>query len=154
MNYKEYKKDLQKIHDSEIYGLALFKTAAAVTINPEKKAKWLVLAELEKKTLNRYLDYMKKSNQPIQSTGISGLKGNIEGFVLGLLPWKLAMKLTDDGTIPFQKSFSRLVENASENEKEFFDYVLAHEISIQSFAKKELANEADSLAGAKKLING
>ena len=51
MNYPEYQADLQRIHESEVYGQAVFDTAARLTRNPERKAKWLALKALEAHTL-------------------------------------------------------------------------------------------------------
>lgn len=65
MNYPEYKSDLQRIHESEVYGSAVFHMAAQVTLNPQRKQKWLVLKDLETQTLERYLAYMKSSGQTI-----------------------------------------------------------------------------------------
>lgn len=50
MNYPEYKSDLQRIHESEVYGGAVFQMAAQVTLNPQRKQKWLVLKDLETQT--------------------------------------------------------------------------------------------------------
>lgn len=37
MTYPQYQDDLQRIHESEVYGLAVFSMAAQVTRNPERK---------------------------------------------------------------------------------------------------------------------
>ena len=47
MNYAEYQQDLQRIHESEVYGQAVFATAARLTRNTERKAKWRMLKALE-----------------------------------------------------------------------------------------------------------
>lgn len=55
MKYPQYKTDLQRIHESEVYGRAVFATAARLTRNAGRKAKWLKLHTLEEETLARYL---------------------------------------------------------------------------------------------------
>ena len=80
------------------------------------------------------------------------LKGRAEGAALGLMPWRLAMKMVRDATQPFQEKFLRLKENAKEEDRKFFSYVYAHEKAIEAFAKKELAGEADSLKAARELL--
>ena len=46
MDDAQYKRDLQRIHESEVYGRAVFATAARLTRNAERKAKWLTLKAL------------------------------------------------------------------------------------------------------------
>lgn len=154
MRYPEYAKDLQHIHESELYGRAVFSVAAKVTRNPERKNKWLVLKALEEKTLQRYLDYMAATGQPVVEPKIWELKGYAEGLGLGLMPWRLAMKMVRDATGPFQERFLRLKEHASDDEREFFAYVYAHEKALEAFARKELAREADSLQAVESLLEG
>lgn len=150
MKYPEYKADLQRIHESEVYGLAVFDTAARLTLNAGRKRKWLALKALEQRTLDRYLEYMQASNQSVTEPRSWRLKGCLEGTVLGLLPWRLAMKLLRDGTQPFQQKFLRLKTHAEGVHQDFFNYVYAHEKAIEAFAAKELDREADSL----KAVNG
>jgi hypothetical protein len=152
MNYPEYKDDLQRIHESEVYGLAVFDVAARLTRNAERKNKWLVLKALEEKTLARYLAYMRDSNQAVTEPKLWRLKGYLEGMVLGLLPWRFAMTLLRDGTQPFQVKFLRLKENADGAHQEFFTYVYAHEKALEAFAKKELSGDPGSLKAIEGLL--
>lgn len=150
MNYPEYRADLQRIHESEIYGAAVFNAAASITFNQDKKKKWLCLKNLEERTLNRYLTYMKETGKVVTNPVGWDLKGAAEGAVLGILPWSMAMQQLANGTIPFQEKFLRLKENAVEKQDiEFFSYIYQHEKAIESFAFAELAGEQNSL----KIIN-
>ncbi len=152
MNYPQYKDDLQRIHESEVYGLAVFDTAARLTMNAERKNKWLALKALEQKTLDHYLAHMQTSNQAVTEPRFWRLKGYLEGLALGLMPWRLAMKLLRDGTQPFQEKFLRLKEHADGAHQDFFTYVYAHEKAIEAFAIKELAKEQDSLKAVESLL--
>jgi hypothetical protein len=153
MNYPEYKADLQRIHESEVYGSAVFKTAAQLTFNDTRKKKWLKLKELEDQTLERYLTYMKETNQVIADPIGWDLKGYAEGAILGLLPWSIAMKQVADATQPFQEKFLRLKDNATEEkDKTFFGYVYAHEKALEFFALKELSGDQDSLTPVEHLL--
>lgn len=154
MSYPEYHKDLQHIHESELYGRAVFSVAAKLTRNPERKKKWLALKALEEKTLQRYLDYMASTGQKVVEPRIWEAKGYAEGLALGLMPWRLAMKLVRDATGPFQKKFLRLKENAKDSELEFFSYVYAHEKAIEAFASRELLKDAGSLTAVESLLAG
>ena len=152
MSYPEYEKDLQHIHESEIYGRAVFTVAAKVALKAGHKEKWLVLKALEEKTLQRYLDYMADTGQQVVEPKIWELKGYVEGLGLGLMPWRLAMKMVRDATGPFQEKFLRLKENAKDDEREFFAYVYAHEKALESFAQKELDRDEESLKAVKSLL--
>lgn len=152
MNYDQYKDDLQRIHESEVYGKAVFATAARLTRNAERKAKWLKLHALEEETLARYLAYMARTGQTVVEPKAWELKGYAEGAALGLMPWRLAMRLMRDATGPFQERFLRLKQNSDEAEREFFAYVYAHEKAIEAFAMKEMAGEANSLKAVESLL--
>lgn len=152
MTYPQYKKDLQNVHESEVYGFAVFDTAARLTRNKERKQKWLTLKALEKQTLDRYLEYMRESGQTVVEPKGWALKGRGEGAALGLMPWRLAMKFVQDATGPFQEKFLRLKNNANEADQTFFSYVYAHEKAIEAFAKKELSNDQSSLKAVKELL--
>ena len=152
MTYPEYRADLQRIHESEVYGIAVFDTAARLTRNSVRKEKWLVLKALEEKTLARYLDYMQGTEQPVkQPTGWT-LKGHAEGAALAVMPWRFAMKLVANATGPFLERFLRLKEHAQAEELEFFAYVCAHEQAIEAFARKELVNDSSSLHAVERLL--
>ncbi|MEO6698219.1 MAG: hypothetical protein ABIM24_02415 [Paraperlucidibaca sp.] len=153
MTYPQYKKDLQRIHESEVYGLAVFDTAAQLTRNIEQKEKWLALKALEQQTLNRYLEYMQESGQTVVEPRGWALKGRVEGAALGLMPWRLAMRLVRDATGPFQEKFLRLKNNAKDADQMFFSYVYAHEKALEAFAIKELLKDQSSLKAVKELLN-
>lgn len=153
MNYPEYKSDLQRIHESEVYGVAVFESAARLTRNAERKAKWLTLKALEEQTLARYLHYMESTEQPIREPRFWQQKGRVEGAALALMPWRMAMKLLADGTLAFQERFLRLKSHADGEHKTFFNYVYAHEKAIEAFALQELQGEEQSLKAAKSLLS-
>lgn len=154
MTYPEYRDDLQRIHESEVYGAAVFATAARLTRDPERRTKWLTLQALEDQTLSHYLAFMERTRQPVVEPRGWAWKGRAEGAALALMPWRLAMKLLADATVPFQEKFLRLKEHAEGPEREFFSYVYAHEKAIEAFARKELANDPESLEAANGLLRG
>ncbi len=152
MTYPQYRADLQHIHESEVYGAAVFATAARLTRNPQRRKKWLTLRALEDQTLSRYLAYMDDTHQPVVEPRGWASKGHAEGAALALMPWRLAMRFVARATVPFQKRFRRLEQHAQDEELEFFAYVYAHEKAIEAFARKELANDSGSLEAVKNLL--
>ena len=153
MTYPKYREDLQRIHESEVYGRAVFDTAARATRNRDRKNKWLTLRALEEQTLARYLEYMRESGQAVVEPRGWALKGHGEGAALALMPWRLAMKLVRDATGPFQETFLRLKDNTSGSEHAFFSYVYAHEKAIESFARMELSGDQNSLTPVQELLS-
>jgi hypothetical protein len=154
MTYPEYRKDLQNIHESEVYGRAVFDTAAKLSLSQARKDKWLALRALEEQTLNRYLEYMGTSGQTITEPFGQALKGRVEGAALALMPWRLAMTLVRRATGPFQQRFLRLKDHADGEDKKFFAYVYAHEKAIEAFADKELKKDPNSLTAVHALLDG
>lgn len=152
MTYPGYRADLQRIHESEVYGKAVFHVAASLTRDSERKRKWLVLKALEEKTLARYLDHMQGAAEPVKEPRGWALRGRAEGAALGLMPWRLAMKLLAEATRPFQERFLRLKEQAQGEDVAFFAYVYAHEKAIEAFARKELADDPSSLQAVEELL--
>lgn len=152
MRYPEYADDLQRIHASEVYGVALFDTAARLTRDAERTRKWLALKALEQQTLARYLTFMRETRQPVREPRFWRQKGQVEGATLGVLPWRVAMTLLRDGTQPFQETFLRLKRHASPEQSAFFEHVYAHEKAIEAFATRELAGESNSLQAVEALL--
>ena len=107
MDYPGYRRDLQRIHESEVYGLAVFDTAARWTRDAVRKEKWLVLRALEEKTLARYLAHMRTSGQPVVEPRLWRLRGRVEGAALGLMPWRISMKLLADAKGDVKLSIAR-----------------------------------------------
>ena len=123
MNYKQYQKDLHRIHKSEIYGAAVFDAAQRITWSQAKKAKWQLLYELEVQTLALFLKHMEESGQPLIEPSGWRLRGYLKGIVLGVLPWRFAMRLLADGTETYQRTFARLKKNSLAEHRTIFEYV-------------------------------
>ncbi|WP_089606148.1 hypothetical protein [Acinetobacter piscicola] len=154
MKYEQYQEDLNKILESEIFGEALFKTAAKHTKSEAKQQKWLTLTALESQTLHR-LEVFLQANQ-LQASSRFHIKaqGVALGYLLSKLPWSVAMYLVKDGTQPFMQVFERLCAHADQDSKLFFEYVLNHEKSIHEFANRELKNrESTSLEMVLELLD-
>jgi len=149
--------DLNHVYQGEIYGIQVFGAAAKLTWKIDDKKKWLRLQQLEIQTLERVEQHFNKINKSLPSVEWYGAygkyKGRIDGAALGLLPWKLAMRFLYWGSKKSQPIYHRLKELAlSDEDKQFFGYILAHEKSIEYFAKSELFNQKDSLIEVNRLL--
>ncbi len=145
MTYSEYLSDLQHIHQSEVYGENVFNLASKFTFRRDRRAKWILLRNLERQTLAEYLGYMSRTGQVPQYPFIWALRGFLEGALLGLLPWSLAMRLLVHETRHFTLVWARLKENAEPSHREFFEYIYDHEKAIEVFAVRELKHRSDSI---------
>jgi len=152
MRYPQYQSDLHHIHQSEVYGANVFKMAGRLTLSRKKKEKWALLYDLEIQTLERFLLYIEKTGQQDRYPLIWALKGYFEGLLLGLLPWPVAMRLLAKETQSFTSIWQRLKINSKDSEKEFFNYVYAHEKAIEAFAKRELIQGKDSIGPVRSLL--
>lgn len=148
----QYRTDLYAIYKSEVMGEALFAGAAACTLSAERKQKWLRLAALETQTKQRYLDFVAEDSALRRFPVFSLLLGKLLGPVFAMLPWSMAMKALGDGTDSFLEIFARLQKTGAEQDRGFFDYVLAHEQAIKAFANAERAGELNSLAKTEALL--
>ena len=143
MSYPEYIKDLYEIYKSEVTGEAMFNTLAALSWSAPRREKWRVLAALETQTKLRYLEHLESVGQSLSYPSSASIGGRFFGMIFLLLPWSVAMKGLLSGTPPLIEVFQRLVDHAAEDEREFFEYVLAHERAIAEFAAPELAGQSD-----------
>jgi len=152
----QHQRDLNRIHQSEIYGAMIFKTAEILSLNKTRKNKWRVLYQLEKQTLERLFEFLELTNQNTKASFLWKIKGCFEGFILALLPWKISMSLLEKGTRDFQRTFLRLENRSNQNDKSFYSYVYAHEKAIEKFAQIEQSNgeysSEDSLEELYKLL--
>ncbi len=153
MKHSQYQKDLNKVLESEIFGRQLFSTAARISPFRTNSRKWTALEALEQQTLERLIQFLDTHQQQAQARPLMRFQGKVYGLVLALLPWKLSMKLLEDGTQPFMEAFERLQSGADQESMEFFLYVLKHEQAIAEFAALERRGQpGDSLAAVHKLL--
>jgi len=143
--YPGYQRDLKEIYKSEVTGEALFSTAAALSLSLDKKRKWQQLARLETQTRERYLSYVRSTDEEARYPVVAKISGYLFGVVFALMPWRAAMEMLSAGTPPLIEVFCRLARNANENDQPFFQYVVQHELAIADFARRELVGADDSM---------
>lgn len=151
MKYKHYQSDLKHIYQSEVYGANVFRMAMRLSNNHHKK-KWQLLYQLEVQTLNRFFQYLSENQQTYSCPWIWSARGHIEGVIISLLPWKVAMKILAKETQSFITVWQRLKDNSPAADKKFFDYVYAHEKAIEAFANLEVIESDRSTLALKSLL--
>ena len=145
MDKKKPSNDLVEALKCEVLGEASLRTAARLTFNSARKEKVEVMRQLETQTKNRILDYFQRENLAIPSLSGVVLKGTILGMLFPLSPWKGIIDNTIKETDHYLVLFNRLEENALEEDKELFKYIVAHEVAIKAFAVLEQKNADNSL---------
>jgi len=153
MTYPQYKSDFHHIHQSEVYGKNLFRTACRLKLKGERKKKLELLYQLEIQTLERYIIFANESDQKYKFPFWWAVKGYFDGLVFGLLPWSISMHLLAKGTESFTAIWQRLKTHSSETDRKFFAYVYAHEKAIEAFAKSELKGERESTQSILNLLS-
>ena len=139
----QLKKDFYAIYKSEVLGETLFGVCAALS-KGESQEKWEYLRRLETQTKERFLDFSRELDVQHAYPVFSKLTGYMLGVLFALLPWQRAMKLIGSGTPALIEVFSRLQERGPKEGEIFFDYVLAHELAIQQFARDEIQGKPDA----------
>lgn len=146
--------DLVVALKSEVLGEAFFRSAYYATFlkNPKNSAK--VLWQLEVQTKKRILEYFVVNNIEIPKLRWTAAKGSILGVFYSVVPWNIILKAILKETEYYLEVFRRLEEQATEQDKELFKYIVAHEVAIAQFAEIELINSSNnSLKSIESLLN-
>jgi len=156
MGDPRYRKDLDKVYYSEVFGEVLFGTAARWTrTSSDQRMKWLKLQELETQTKERFLAFLHAAGQHAHLSMTAKPLGRVCGVLLGTLPWTVSMRLLEKGTRFYLALFERLEQEANNDNKAFFAYVTAHERAIAEFARRESRGQkGNSLLPVTKLLQG
>ena len=138
MEMKQASKDLLIALESEVLGEASFRSAYYASFSPERKKKAKALWKLEAQTKLRILEYFKKNNIEAPKLIGSAIKGGVLGIFFPIGPWSMILNTTLKETEHFLKVFNRLEQQAPEEDKELFKYIVAHEMAIKRFEELEL----------------
>ena len=72
------------------------------------------------------------------------IKGSLLGVLCPIALWNIVLKEILKETEYYLEVFCRLSEQATEQDKELFKYIVAHEVAIGQFAEIELVNSGDN----------
>ena len=141
---KKPTEDLAIALESEVLGEAFFRSAycAAFFSNRGEKAK--ILWQLEAQTKSRIIEYFEINSIEIPKLRWLQIKGSLLGVLCPIAPWNIVLKEILKETEYYLEVFRRLSEQATEQDKELFKYIVAHEVAIGQFAEIELVNSGDN----------
>ncbi len=101
---------------------------------------------LERQTKTRILQYFAANRIEVPNVVGTTIKGTVLGLLFPLSPWKGILKNTIKETEYNLELFHRLEREAPEKDRDFFKYIVAHELAIKQFAELESGNgTTDSL---------
>ena len=142
-------------YKSEITGYLMFAIANWLALNSERRQRLSLLADLERQTRDRYLDYIARNQLKASYPVGAALLGVVMGIVSWFLPSQTLWKLLLSGTGPLIQDFKALLsdcEQSAVSEADFFRYVVDHEESIEEFARRALAGRTDALDPVRELL--
>ena len=113
-----------------------------------------MLWQLEAQTKSRILEYFEINSIEIPKLRWLQIKGSLLGVLCTIAPWDIVLKEILKETEYYLEVFRRLSEQATEQDKELFKYIVAHEVAIGQFAEIELVNSGNnSLERIKALLD-
>lgn len=151
---KNLTEDLLIALESEVLGAAFFRSAYYAGFFSSRSNKAKALWRLEVQTKKRIIEYFQVNNIEIPKLRRAAFKGLIFGIFYSVAPWHFVMKEMLKETEYYLEVFRRLEEQAAEEDRKLFEYIVAHEVAIAQFAEMELTcNDNNSLEPIKALLN-
>lgn len=147
--------DLLAALKCEVLGEASLRTACLLTGNPARKRKIEVMRRLETQTRQRIVDYFHANDMAVPGLYGTVIKGTLLGLLFPLAPWSGIIKNTLAETDHYLGLFHRLEDQAAEEDKALFAYIVAHELAIKRFAELEADNagELESISPMEALLD-
>ncbi|MEL6927992.1 MAG: hypothetical protein AAFO95_05085 [Cyanobacteria bacterium J06600_6] len=146
--------DLITTLKSEVQGEAFFRSAYYAAIFSRHRSKRKALWQLETQTKIRIIEYFQVNNLERPNLGWLALKSSVIGVIYSFFSSNIVLDQIIRKTEYYLEVFRRLENRASEADRQFFEYIVAHEVAIRQFIEIELSNSNEnSLKGIKALLN-
>lgn len=136
---KEYRDGILSAWRGEQWGREFFEMLAAATDDADRRAKWEVLAELERATGGVLLPLVADADDGPRAEKRADLDAAAAAY--GALPYADALQRMMTLVEPAIERFRRLLDLAPEEHREAVQILFDHEVAIQEFAKRELAGD-------------
>ena len=138
---KEYRDGILSAWQGEQWGREFFELLAAATDNADRRAKWQVLAELERAT-GDVLAPLVADDADASAEERPNLGAAAAAY--GALPYAEALRRMMTLVEPAIERFRGFLDTAPEEHREAMQILLDHEVAIEQFAKRELAGETEA----------
>lgn len=136
--HNAYVRELIWAYRAEVFGQALYATAEHFTRQPNRHAKWQLLAELETKTKALLAEALNREGVSPPQLGFPWLLGQIMGVFAAVFPWRLIVWIigvTARSTMARFERFGREIPNTT---ADIARHLIAHERAQYEFAIREL----------------
>ncbi len=138
----EYVAGLQKAYRIELAGEAVYATAARFTSSPDRRAKWLALAELEKQTKEEIALQVTHYDGVVEPRVFELRIGQATGALLAVLPWRLTLRMLASVAKGAVRFWERFEQDFPDGDPEFLARLTAHEHAQVEFARRELGGDS------------
>ena len=139
---KGYRDGILSAWRGEQWGREFFALLAAATDDADRRAKWAVLAELERVTGDILLPLVAAGNDDAPAEKREDTDAAAAAY--GALPYAEALQQMMTLVEPAIERFRGLVDMAPEEHREAVQILFDHEVAIQDFAKRELAGDTET----------
>ena len=136
---KEYRDGILSAWQGEQWGREFFELLAAATDDADRRAKWEVLAELERATGDVLLPLVDGDDADAPAESRPELDTAAAAY--GALPHAEALQRMMTLVEPAIERFRGLLDLAPEQHREAVQILFDHEVAIRDFAKRELAGD-------------
>lgn len=142
-NKEAYLRELIWAHRTEVFGEALYATAAQFTRQLNRRRKWQVLAELETRTKALVAEALDRAGVPISAASLQRSLGQATGVLAAAFPWRLTLWVVGAVAKSTVARFERFEREAPDKDLAPFWYLTAHERAQCEFVARELAGDED-----------
>lgn len=138
----EYRNGILQAWRGEQWGRAFFEQLAEATNDPEHRAKWKVLAELEEETGNRLAPLLGDDAEPTSAEDFPPVDTAVAAY--SRLAWPQALEQMMTILDPAIERFRALLAMAPDEDRETVQLLFDHEVALKRFAQRELAGNPET----------
>ena len=137
----EYVERLHQSHRIEVNGEAAYATAARLTKDPERRAKWEALARLETQMKTQLAAAIQRQGTTARERRLDVWLGHVGGAMAAMLPWRMVIWALARITAHTTHFWERLEREQVGRNPTLFAALTAHERAQQQFAQRGLSGE-------------
>ena len=137
----DYVRRLHQSHRIEVNGEAAYATAARLTKEPERRAKWEALKQLETQMKTQLAVALQREGTTARERRLDVWLGQAGGGIAAMLPWRMVVWALAKITAHTTRFWERLEREQVGRNPTLFAALTAHERAQQEFAQRELSGE-------------
>jgi hypothetical protein len=143
MTTDAYLRELIWAYRTEVFGEALYATAAVFTRELSRRRKWQVLAQLETRTKILLGEALDREGLPASRSSLRRSLGRITGVLAAAFPWRLTLWVVGVVARSTVAGFERFEREGSSEDSALLQHLTAHERAQCEFVSRELAGDND-----------